>query len=44
MTDLELWRLLMGAARDRQRIALEAQRQRLVRSIVANDMKRKGIS
>lgn len=44
MTKLELWRLLMSAARDRQRVGLEAQRRRLVHSIVANDLKRKGIS
>ena len=41
MTKLELWRLLMGLARDRQRVGLEMQRRRLMRSIVANDLRRR---
>ena len=41
MTKLELWRLLMSMARHRQRVGLEVQRRRLVRSIVANDLRRR---
>ena len=41
---LGTWRLLMGIGHARQRIGLEAQDRRLIRSIVANDMQRKGIS
>jgi len=41
---LEVWRLLKAVARARRRLALEAQRQRLIRSIVANDMRRRGLN
>ena len=41
---LGTWRLLMGVSHARQQVGLEVQRQRLVRSMVTNDLKRKGIS
>lgn len=41
MTNLELWRLLMGVARDRQRLGLKMQRRRLVKSMVANETARR---
>jgi len=41
---LEVWRQLKAVARARWRLALEAQRRRLVRCIVANDMHRRGLN
>ena len=38
---LEVWRLMMGLARARQRVAVEAQRRRLVRELVANETRRR---
>jgi len=41
---LKVWRLLKAATRARRRLGLEAQRRRLVRCIVANDVRRRGLN
>ncbi|KKK87321.1 hypothetical protein LCGC14_2754390, partial [marine sediment metagenome] len=42
LTTLEAIRLLKWVGRDRRRLAMILQRQRIIRSIVLNDLRRKG--
>ena len=42
LTTLEMVRLLKWVGRDRRRLAVIRQRQRLIRSIVLNEIRRKG--
>ena len=41
LTMLEMVRALMGVGKARRRLALEVQRRRLVRSLVANETRRR---
>jgi len=41
ISNVQIWRLLKALGRSRQRLGLEAQRRRLVRSIAAGEERRR---
>jgi len=41
ISNVGIWRLLKAVGRSRQRLGLDAQRRRLVRSIVAHEERRR---